>query len=92
MVCRGGWCECVGCDEIHVKRKDREGESCSICLDGFEEDGEGDAKGALEWCKMGCGKNVHRECFESWRNECLKGKMEVRCTDCRTAWFDGCQC
>jgi hypothetical protein len=87
-----------------VKRREVEGESCSICLEGFgvggvgdgdtegEGEGDGDGKEALEWCKMGCGKNVHGKCFAKWKEECVERGREVRCTDCRTGWVEECEC
>ncbi|KAF2110964.1 hypothetical protein BDV96DRAFT_666744 [Lophiotrema nucula] len=45
-----------------VERRPIEGE-CPMCLEDM------DVKDVanIEWCKTGCGNNIHRECLEKWK-------------------------
>lgn len=95
MVCRELWdeeCECEGCTVAHVQRRDVVEEMCSICreelcpVEGEEE------PAALSWCKSGCGRSVHQECFDSWREACTGRGAAATCTDCRAVWIDECEC
>ena len=58
---------------IKVQKVD---DSCPICMDDFEAGGE-----ELDFCKFGCGKTVHKNCFEMWNK-----KNSGNCVFCRTVW------
>jgi hypothetical protein len=89
MVCRASWAEeCDCCTISHVCRREVSG-NCSVCQEDLKED---DGEHALSWCKAGCGRSVHQDCFESWRKECVGSGRAATCTDCRTVWVDECEC
>jgi hypothetical protein len=76
----------------HVPRRSPDLE-CLICL------GDASDTSALTWCKAGCGRSMHKECVELWR-ESRRGQWFVndgntdtmfRCAHCRTEWVD-CDC
>jgi len=57
-------------------KEQRIDESCPICMEDFETEGED-----LDYCKYGCGKSVHYNCFIIW-----KKKNIGNCVFCRTDW------
>lgn len=60
---------------MKVQRKD---ESCPICMEDLE-NGE-----AIDFCKYGCGKSIHSQCFKMW---CGKSPNQIKtCVYCRTEW------
>ncbi|WEW55528.1 hypothetical protein PRK78_000959 [Emydomyces testavorans] len=60
------------------KRKPVDGD-CPICFMEFDS-----AKDEVVWCKVACGNNIHKTCFQQWAAS-QKGK-EVRCVYCRSPW------
>eukprot|EP00742_Colponemidia_sp_Colp-10_P013003 GILJ01014656.1.p1 GENE.GILJ01014656.1~~GILJ01014656.1.p1 ORF type:complete len:320 (+),score=26.53 GILJ01014656.1:626-1585(+) len=62
-----------------VKQRPLEGEECPICFEPFTT-GE-----AVVWCRAQCGSNLHRDCFNRWRQQ--KG-ANVTCPFCRARWRD----
>ncbi len=60
---------------IKVQKKD---DSCPICMDELENNE------AIDYCKYGCGKSLHSECFKMWSSK-NKGN-KPRCVFCRTDW------
>jgi hypothetical protein len=76
------------CHRTHVRRLPTD-EECSICCDEVVMS-EGD--GTLVWCKSGCGKSVHKECFEVWRQSCVRARKAATCVYCRGKWKDTCGC
>lgn len=48
---------------------------CPICLENLEDGNE------LDYCRYGCGKSIHKLCFEMW---CRKN--QPTCVFCRTSW------
>jgi len=58
-----------------VQKKD---DNCPVCMDDLE-NGE-----AVDFCKFGCGKSIHSECFIMWCKKNPSG--ERRCVYCRTEW------
>lgn len=65
-------------DDGDGKRKPIEGE-CPICYMDLDE-----SNNEIVWCKVGCGNNMHKECFSQWAAS-QRGK-EVKCVYCRTPW------
>lgn len=53
---------------------------CPVCLDdltnGFK----------LEYCKYGCGKNIHAECYSMMNKK--KDKCDMICVFCRASWHE----
>ncbi|OAL57390.1 hypothetical protein IQ07DRAFT_582572 [Pyrenochaeta sp. DS3sAY3a] len=52
---------------------------------------EGDEE--LTWCVHGCGKSVHKDCFDLWKSACENAFPEPRdatCVNCRAVWKDDC--
>lgn len=47
--------------KLPVRRKKISGE-CPICYEEFEPKNE-----EIVWCRATCGNNVHKACFEAWR-------------------------
>jgi len=86
-VCRGDWEErsCEACDLMQVRRQKIEGD-CAICCHAMQGDAP-EGREDLVWCKNSCGQNVHRECFNSWKEHCdaARGKVAT-CVHCRTSW------
>jgi protein tyrosine phosphatase len=90
-VCRGPWsteCECEGC--IHVVRRVVEGD-CTICLEALIDE-DGTRLDDLTWCKDGCGKSVHKHCFDVWKTQCQNRRTDATCVMCRVRWNDRCEC
>ena len=52
-----------------VRRKQTSGD-CPICYEDLETNTEG-----IVWCKAGCGNNLHRTCFEEWRQRSLMPEL-----------------
>ncbi|KAH7092507.1 hypothetical protein FB567DRAFT_239378 [Paraphoma chrysanthemicola] len=77
------------CSRTHVRRLPVD-EECAICYD--EEHLSERAPEDIVWCKSGCGKSVHRECFEAWQASCVQESRAATCTHCRTRWVDECAC
>ncbi|KAH3960070.1 hypothetical protein HBH70_227910 [Parastagonospora nodorum] len=95
MVCRESWdeeCECESCTVAHVQKRDVVQEACSICREDLRPDRDEEQYPALSWCKSGCGRSVHQECFDGWRAACLGRGTNATCTDCRAVWVDECGC
>lgn len=90
-VCRADWdksCACGGrssCSTVH-KQRHATTESCPICKDDMSDEEE------LEWCKDGCGHNVHKQCQDAWANQCAESDRGANCTMCRTEWSVECGC
>jgi len=60
---------------IKVQKKDKD---CPVCMDILE-NGEN-----IDFCKFGCGKSIHSQCFKMF---CTKNlKMTPKCVYCRTEW------
>lgn len=51
-------------------------DSCPICMDDFEPQSED-----LDFCRYGCGKSVHKNCFKMWTK-----KNNGNCVFCREEW------
>lgn len=94
--CRADWdeeCECNGCSIRHVERVPVES-SCAICMETMvvdEDRDEGDEE--LTWCVHGCGRSVHKDCFDVWKSACESSFPEPRdatCVNCRVVWKDDC--
>jgi hypothetical protein len=77
------------CTRAHVRRLPLD-EECAICYDDVPL--SRCEPSALVWCKSGCGRSVHRECFEAWETSCAQESRAATCTHCRTRWEDGCAC
>ncbi|KAF2424401.1 hypothetical protein EJ08DRAFT_663988 [Tothia fuscella] len=77
------------CDRSHVRRRSVN-EECSICRDE-EVMGLGSFED-LVWCKDGCGKSFHKECFDGWRETQGKdGVVPPKCVNCKRRWDDDCE-
>lgn len=77
------------CTRAHVRRLPLD-EECAICYDDVPL--SRCESSTLVWCKSGCGRSVHRECFEAWETSCAQESRAATCTHCRTRWEDGCAC
>lgn len=92
-ICRADWaesCACGGrstCSTVHVERRPRT-MSCPICAEDMSRDDERE----LQWCKDGCGQNVHRECMDAWGAHCVANASNASCTMCRAEWSSACSC
>ncbi|KAF1846212.1 uncharacterized protein K460DRAFT_367028 [Cucurbitaria berberidis CBS 394.84] len=75
------------CNLTPVRRRSLD-EECSICYDNAP---LSHTPSELVWCKFGCGRSVHRECFKAWQNQCVTRNREVTCIICRENWVDGCE-
>lgn len=49
-------------------------DNCPICMEDLK-------SGKIDFCKNGCGKSVHVECFRRWQQ-----KNNSNCVYCRTEW------
>jgi hypothetical protein len=94
-ICRAPWaddCGCSGCTAEHVTRRAVEG-NCAVCQEQMLVSRRGpndDPPPPLVWCKDGCGRSVHEDCFETWREECIRGGSAATCVMCRTLWSNSC--
>lgn len=62
---------------------------CPICQDVLP------ASSTMTWCKSGCGRNFHEECWTTWRDTQLVVEPDrlPRCALCRGEWDDAaCAC
>jgi hypothetical protein len=96
MICRVNWdekCECAGCHIKHVPRKTNRNK-CGICIKHLFSGDEDRTVQALRlvWCKGGCGKSVHGDCFENWRARRVAWGKAVLCGYCHADWAEGCAC
>jgi hypothetical protein len=59
-------------------------EECPICYD----DELLSACNALdlEKCETGCGKTMHKDCFDKWREACQNDRRPLTCAYCRKEW------
>lgn len=73
------------CTRDHVQRRPRD-TMCPICWEEYLPEDE------TVWCKNGCGRTVHRQCFEHWRDACQTEGLTAPCGICRAAWFPECDC
>ncbi|KIW30670.1 uncharacterized protein PV07_06394 [Cladophialophora immunda] len=65
-------------EDAKGSRKPTDGE-CPICYMELDEE-----HNELVWCKVQCGHNLHKSCFNQWaKSQAGKG---VRCVYCRTSW------
>ncbi|KAF2500693.1 hypothetical protein BU16DRAFT_523461 [Lophium mytilinum] len=78
---------------IHEPRRAPDDE-CPICREPASDLSE------LTWCKSGCGRSMHTECVELWRESRMQSWFEeddmhldmvFSCALCRTEWVD-CDC
>ena len=49
---------------------------CPVCLCDMNKDKE-----TLDYCKMGCGRTIHADCFKQWST-----RNKSQCVFCRTSW------
>ncbi|KAK5992526.1 hypothetical protein PT974_05937 [Cladobotryum mycophilum] len=61
----------------NAKRKDVEGE-CPICFDELNKDSSEE----LVWCRLSCGQNFHKACFDNW----VRVRGRHTCPLCRGKW------
>ena len=64
----------INANENLVEKKSID-DICPICLDPLE------SSSALEFCKFGCGKQIHSICFKMWAK-----KNQAICVFCRKKW------
>ncbi|XP_014562465.1 hypothetical protein COCVIDRAFT_10920 [Bipolaris victoriae FI3] len=91
VICRADWddeCDCQGCH--HVPRRSGD-TACAICLDALDAASEAEEEETV-WCKDGCGKSVHRVCFEVWEWHCADAGRDATCVLCRATWNTDCSC
>eukprot|EP00966_Prymnesium_polylepis_P120577 2786342-Prymnesium_polylepis.1 len=66
---------------------DDDAEPCPICYEDLTPDD--DAAGKLDWCSLGCGKSLHRNCFAMWAEHQKSIGKGVSCPTCRSDWVPG---
>jgi len=60
------------------KRKEiTDDDDCGVCFEALIEANEKD----LDWCKDGCGKSIHKQCWSMWRKQ-----GHNTCVYCRAEW------
>jgi hypothetical protein len=64
-------------DEDGKVKRQSTNDICPICLDNLE---DGDIND-LDYCKYGCGKSIHKNCFNMWSK-----KNQRTCVFCRAKW------
>jgi hypothetical protein len=79
------------CSLTHVRRLPYE-EECHICCD--ETPLSACAPPDLVWCRSGCGRTVHKVCFDRWIESQTRSNplRQPTCTICRTSWGEACDC
>ncbi|KAF2748459.1 hypothetical protein M011DRAFT_476469 [Sporormia fimetaria CBS 119925] len=78
------------CSNTHVPRRHLTTEECYICRD--ESLLSSCELPEVVWCKAGCGRSVHKTCFQAWRMVPRGRADEVTCPMCRAEWGRGCGC
>ncbi|KAF2798586.1 hypothetical protein K505DRAFT_321734 [Melanomma pulvis-pyrius CBS 109.77] len=73
------------CTRTHVRRLDVD-EECPICQEDYK------PEDSLVWCKDGCGRVVHRDCFQEWQVHLGNSETSATCAFCRRAWSSDCGC
>ncbi|KAF4551777.1 Hypothetical protein D9617_12g036670 [Elsinoe fawcettii] len=63
------------------KRRPVEGD-CPICCGDLDDGAE-----EVVWCKVACGNNLHKSCFDQWAAS--RRGQKVTCPYCRTPWSEG---
>ena len=62
-------------------------EPCPICYEDIS--CEDQQAGKLEWCRLGCGKSVHRACMTVWSDHQASIGKKLTCPLCRNDWARG---
>jgi len=71
--------------EPEVPQKSVEGD-CVVCYEPMT------ATEEIIYCKFGCGNNLHKACFDEWREKTKASQqpnrppVEIRCVYCRKPW------
>jgi hypothetical protein len=90
-LCRAAWEDQnavkvrESCTRTHVRRLDIDDE-CPICQEDYRADD------SLVWCKDGCGRTVHRDCFQEWQAHLDNSETSATCAFCRKVWASDCEC
>ncbi|RHZ59136.1 hypothetical protein Glove_365g255 [Diversispora epigaea] len=63
---------------ISKKKRRKIGDKCPVCFDAME------TREDLVWCQTGCGNNIHKDCFDRWKQTV----PVVTCVVCRAVWKD----
>ena len=66
---------------------DADKEPCPICYEDIC--CEDQQAGKLEWCRLGCGKSVHRACMTVWSDHQASIGKKLTCPLCRNDWARG---
>ncbi|KAJ9103187.1 hypothetical protein QFC21_002610 [Naganishia friedmannii] len=70
------------------KRKPVEGDECPICADEMADGGQGANELVYDLGAGGCGKSLHKQCFQMWAVQESKQGKKATCVYCRHAWAD----
>jgi hypothetical protein len=79
------------CSRAHARRLPYD-ESCPIC---YDETPLSDCHSSdLVWCRSGCGRTVHKYCFNAWEESQAHANppLPPTCTICRALWGEACDC
>lgn len=69
----------INSNTIHTKQVEQKlDDVCPICLENIDDNKDTD------FCKYGCGKSVHKFCFDIWRSN---HDNALRCLFCRHEWY-----
>ncbi|OQD85336.1 hypothetical protein PENANT_c010G00365 [Penicillium antarcticum] len=71
--------ELVSSEKVVQARKPVEG-PCPVCSMDFNSIEE------VTWCRVRCGNNIHKLCFERWATTNKASGLAVRCAYCRIPW------
>lgn len=64
-----------------VERKEID-DCCPICYEDFADTQNENTV----WCRYGCGKSLHENCFLRWSQSQSMKRQTVNCVYCRTQW------
>ncbi|GHJ88823.1 hypothetical protein NliqN6_5225 [Naganishia liquefaciens] len=71
------------------KRTPNDGDECPICSDEMQVDGRGANELVYDLGVGGCGRALHKQCFQMWAVQERKKAKQPTCVYCRHPWSSG---
>ncbi|WVF72215.1 hypothetical protein IAT40_007027 [Kwoniella sp. CBS 6097] len=71
---------------VNLKRLEVIGDDCPVCYEEMTEDDVKEDRLTYDDTPSGCGKGLHKECFDMWANTATSKHQAVTCVWCRAPW------
>ncbi|OCF41291.1 hypothetical protein I317_04862 [Kwoniella heveanensis CBS 569] len=71
---------------VNLNRLEVLGDDCPVCYEEITEDNVKEDKLVYDDTPTGCGKGLHKECFDMWANTATSKHQPVTCVWCRAPW------